>query len=137
MRIATESGLSLLEVLASVTVFALVAAGMGAQTIATIQANSSSRATTAAAALIQDKIEQLRALDPAANPAALRPGTYSDPQPLNEVGAAGGRFTRSWTITADVPRRGLSQVVVAVSWKDPIPRTLQSTTFLCRTATCS
>lgn len=137
MRVATQQGLSLIEVLASVTLFAIVAAGMGVQTIATIQATSASRATTAATALIHDKFEQLRALDPAANPAALQPGTYNDPSPLNEVGGAGGGFSRGWTIAADVPRRGLAQVVVTVSWKDPIPRTLRSTTFICRTVTCS
>ncbi len=137
MRLTNQTGLSLIEVLASVTLFAIVAAAMGVQTISTIQANSSSRNITAAASLIHDKMEQLRALDPAASPAALQPGTYHDSDPLTETGQTGGIFTRSWTITGNTPRRGIAEVVVTVDWKDPIPRTLRSTTYVCRTATCS
>lgn len=137
MNDANQRGLSLIEVLASVTLFAIVAAAMGVQTITTIQANSASRATTAAVALIHDKMEQLRALDPAANPAALQPGAYGDPNPLSEVGQAGSIFTRTWTITGNTPRLGMAEVVVTVNWKDPVPRTLRSSTFICRTATCS
>jgi prepilin-type N-terminal cleavage/methylation domain-containing protein len=133
-----ERGISLIEVLAAVTVFALVAAGVAASTISTTRGNNTSRKTTTAAALIQDKIEQLRALNPDAKPAALNPGSYSDAaNPINELGQAGGIFTRTWTITDKVPVPDMSELVVTVTWKDPEARTLRASTFLCKSSTCS
>lgn len=137
-RQASQSGITLVEVLAAVSIFAIIAAGAAVGTVATIRGAATSRGVTAAAALIQDEIEQLRALDPAANPAELKPGEHSDANnPLTELGARGGIFRRSWTVTVDSPRRGLSEVVVTVAWTDGAPRTLRSATYVCRSATCS
>jgi prepilin-type N-terminal cleavage/methylation domain-containing protein len=133
-----ESGLSLIEVLAGIAIFSVVAAGLASSTVATIRANAVSRDTATAAALIQDKLEQFRALDPAGNPADLTAGTHSDANnPVNALGAAGGSFTRKWTVTANTPRRGLSQVVVTVSWASAQRRTLTGVAYVCSTSTCS
>ena len=138
MKRLTQRGLSLLEVLASVTIFSLAAAGLASSTVATIKGNGVSRDTAAAVALLQDKIEQFRAADPTANPADLTPGYHSDPlSPLNSLGQPGGVFTRSWTVAPNTPRLGLSQVTVRVAWSGPEPRSVQATTYVCRTATCS
>jgi Tfp pilus assembly protein PilV len=135
---SNQRGISLVEVLASVTLFAIGAAGLSAGTVANIRGNSASRAASAASALAHDRIERFRALDPSTNPAALTPGTHQDAlNPMDGLGRAGGAFTRSWTVTADTPRKGLSQVVVTVSWHDPIPRSITGVTFVCRTVTCS
>src|SRR5262245_31679564 len=136
-RIATEHGISLIEVLAAVTVFALVAAGAAAGTIATIRGNATSRGVSEATALIHDKIEQLRALDPTGNPADLTSGVHNDPlNPMNPLGQAGGTYSRSWTVVRDSPRHGLAEVTLTVSWRDSRPRTLKSATYLCLTPTC-
>lgn len=137
-RLTDQRGITLIETLAALAIFALVAAGVAAGTIATLRGNSTSRDATAAAALIHDKLEQLRALDPAASPADLQPGRHVDPRnPLTPLGAAGGRYVRSWTVTVDSPRRGLAEVVVTVTWNDGVARTLRSATFVCRSATCA
>lgn len=137
-RLQAQDGASLVEVLAAVTVFALIAAGTAAGTIASIRGSTASRSATVAAALIHDKIEQLRALDPATNPADLTPGAHVDPRsPMNELGVQGGIYTRVWTVVQDLPRRGLSTVLVTVMWNDGAPRTLRSGTYVCRTATCT
>jgi len=137
-RLHCEGGLSLLEVLAALTVFAIVAAGAAAGTIATIRGNSASRCATVAAALIQDKIEQLRSLDPSTNPGDLTAGTHNDTRnPMTELGQAGGMFNRSWTIVTNSPRLGLAEAKVTVTWKDPQARSLSSATYLCLSATCS
>jgi prepilin-type N-terminal cleavage/methylation domain-containing protein len=137
-RATRQDGTSLIELLAAVAIFAVIAAGAGVATVSTLRGNATSRDVTAAAALIHDKIEQLRALDPAAAPADLRAGEHVDARnPLTALGATGGSYRRSWTVTVDSPRRGLSEVVVTVSWNNGTARTLRSATYVCRSATCT
>ena len=136
-RIASQRGISLVEVLAAVTVFALVAAGAAAGMIGTIRGNTTSRGVAEASALIHDKIEQLRALDPGANPADLTAGVHNDAlSPMTALGQAGGLYHRSWTVVRNSPRQGLAEVTLTVSWRDSRPRVLKSATYLCLTPTC-
>jgi prepilin-type N-terminal cleavage/methylation domain-containing protein len=133
-----QAGLSLVEVLAGVAIFSVVAAGLASSTVATIRANAVSRDTAAAAALVQDLIEKYRALDPAANADWFTGGSHSDRNnPLTALGARGGPFTRTWTVLTDTPRRGLSQIVVTVSWRSPEPRQVTGVAYVCRNDTCS
>ncbi len=134
-----ERGFSLLEVLASIAVFAVAAAALATATIGTLKANTSSRDTSAAAALAQDKVERLRALDPAGNPADLRAGTHNDPlNPMTPLGEAGGHFNRSWTITSHSPQQGLAEVVVTVTWsRAGVSRSVSSVTYVCESTTCA
>lgn len=128
----------MIEVLAAITVFGIVAAGATVGTISTIRGNMVSRDATVAAALIQDKIEQLRALDPSTNPADLTSGLHNDPlSPLNDLGQTGGKYTRTWTVARNTPSLNMAQVTVTVTWADPAARSLVSSTFLCLTPTCS
>jgi len=133
-----QLGISLVEVLGGLTIFSVVASGLATSTVATMRSNKMSRNTGAAAALIQDKIEQFRALDPTTNPAELTAGSHSDANnPVTALGAAGGSYTRSWTVTANTPQQGLSEVVVTVSWSSPSTRTLTGVAYVCSTSTCS
>lgn len=127
-----------MEILAGVAIFSLVAAGSMLLSIGSMKATAGSRQVTAAATLIYDKIDQLRSLDPAANPADLAAGDHDDPSnPLKENGQTGGRFTRTWSVTEDSPEIGLSEVVVTVSWNDYGPRSVKGTTYVCRRSGCS
>jgi Tfp pilus assembly protein PilV len=133
-----QDGISLLEVITSVTLFAIAAAGLSAGTVANIRGNSSSRAAATASALIQDQVEKLRALDPTTNPSALTGGTHQDAlNPMDGLGRPSGAYSRSWVVNTDTPRAGLSEVVVTVSWHDPTQRSMTGVTFVCRTGTCS
>ncbi len=137
-RWTRQDGTSLIEVLAAVAIFAIIASGAAVGAIATIKGNNTSREVTSAAALIHDKIEQLRALDPIAAPADLRAGEHADPSnPLTALGGIGGTFRRTWTVTPDSPRRGLSVVVITITWNNGVPRTLRGATYVCRSATCT
>jgi prepilin-type N-terminal cleavage/methylation domain-containing protein len=138
IRLRDDSAFSLLEVLASIAVFSIVAAGLTAATVGSIRANGTSRDASAAAALVQNKIEQLRSLDPAANPLDLRGGFHLDPiTPMDYLGQAGTKFRRTWAVTPASPTRGLAEVVVTVSWTAPIARSVSAVTYVCQTSTCS
>jgi prepilin-type N-terminal cleavage/methylation domain-containing protein len=138
MARASQAGFSLIDVLAALSIFAVVAAGMAKGTIASLRTNGFSKETAMAAALVQDSIEKFRAIDPTTNSALLTAGTHADANnPITSLGAANGYFTRTWTVTANTPRTGMSQVVVNVSWTNDTTRTLTGVAYLCSTSTCS
>jgi type II secretory pathway pseudopilin PulG len=131
-------GLSSLEVLVGLALFAVVAAGLGVASVGATRTNSTSNNVSVASALIYDKIEQLRALDPSANPADIAAGTHTDASsPMTPLGAPGGRFTRTWVITPNTPRVGLSEAVVTVTWNESSPRSARGVTYICSSASCS
>jgi prepilin-type N-terminal cleavage/methylation domain-containing protein len=137
MKRLGHGGLSMIEVLAGLSIFAVVSAGLAATTISTIHSNTTSRDLTAASTLIHDKIEQFRAMDPAANPADLTAGEHDDPaNPITALGAAGGTFERYWVVTANTPKIGVSRVVVSVTFNGSAPYTMTGVTYVCRTSTC-
>jgi type II secretory pathway pseudopilin PulG len=118
-------------------IFGIVAAGLAVNTVAVVRANRVSNSLSIATMLAQDEIEQLRALDPEANPDALAAGTHTDANnPLTPTGAAGGRYTRQWTVTRNSPLSGLATVVVSVSWADGSTRTLRMSALVCLTEAC-
>ncbi len=136
-RKTDAAGFSVLEVLAGISIFSLVAAGLAANSIAAIKSNRISRGLSVAATLAQDKLEQLRALDPSTNPADLTAGFHADPSnPLSATGQTGGPYTRRWTVTADTPSLGLATVVVTVSWTEGATRTVRMVGYLCSSQAC-
>ncbi len=137
-RARGEKGLSLIEILSTMSIFGVVASGVAAGTIAGVKGNTTSRTVAAASTLIHDKVEQFRALDPAANPADFTTGTHWDAgNPMTATGAAGGKFSRYWIVSRDTPRRGLAVVRVVVTWNDGVSRSLQAATYVCITDKCA
>jgi Tfp pilus assembly protein PilV len=147
-RFRSQDGISMLEVLASLTLFAVVASGLTTMTVSNIKLNSGAKTIAAATALMQNKMEQIRAIVPVVNtvPADLTIGTHNDPNnPMTALGEANGTFTRTWAVTS-VPqylngtvvgaRPGIVQVAVTVSWSTPVPGRLTAVTFACTTANC-
>jgi type IV pilus assembly protein PilV len=128
--IANQGGFNLIEVMASITIVAIVAGGLTATTITTIKSNAVSRDTMEAVSLAQDRIEQFRAMSFPAQIGQLVSGSDTVP------GASGNAtFTRRWVVSGG-PTGGLSQVTVTVSWQAPAPRSVSSVGYICRTATC-
>ena len=126
----------MVEVLVGISLGATVIAGMAAATVGSIQTTATSNQITAASALVHDKIEQLRALDPATNPADLAVGDHIEPALIDQLGNSGGSFKRTWTVTEDTPIPGVSQIAVSVSWSGPYPRAVTGLTFVCETSGC-
>ncbi len=135
-RPTDQRGFAMLEVMAAVGLFAIVAGGLGAVTVGSMRANNVSKQTTVAAAMIQNKIERFRALNPAVLSADLTPGYHADPSTLTPLGMANGAYSRSWVVTANTPKIGLSQVAVTVTWTSTTPRTLTGVTYVCVQANC-
>jgi Tfp pilus assembly protein PilV len=138
---ADERGFGVIEALVSLTLFAVVAAALSASTIGGVKANHTSKHLGIASALVYDKIEQLRSLNPGS--ADMAPGSYNDPRnPMNALGATSGPagekiYSRNWVVTPNTPRPGVSQVKITVSWNNPEPASVQAITYICSSAGCA
>jgi prepilin-type N-terminal cleavage/methylation domain-containing protein len=131
------SGFTIIEVAAALAVFGIVAAGLAANTISVVRSNRVSNGLSVATTLAQDQVEQLRALDPDTNPAALAAGTHADPNnPITVAGAPGGQYSRQWSVTRNSPVPGLSTVTVTVSWSDGPQRTVRVMAYVCQRSSC-
>jgi len=114
--VATEKGLSLIEVLVAMVVLSLGLLGLERVHIAAIRANTIASRLTQATTLAQDRAEQLMALP--YNDAALAdttaPGTfttYTEPNPPQG-------YTITWKVDTDVPSAGIKTINIDVTWKN-------------------
>lgn len=107
----TLGGFTLIETLVAVVVLAFALAGLLMLTISSLDTSSDARHLTAAGALAQQKLEELRGGGYAA---AASGGSDSD-YVWNESGAnaAPHIFARSWTV---VTNGSIKDVTVTVSW---------------------
>ena len=130
-------GFSLLEAVAATAFLAVALMAFAANTIWLTRDEKSADSTSAAHALAQQKLEQLRSTPLGA--AAVAPGIYIDPtNPLRADGTAGGNFTRKWQVSNnDLPTFGLRTVTVTVSWTDSRPhKTTLAAYIRCSTIPC-
>ena len=115
----SAGGFSLLEAVAATAFLAVALMAFAANTIWLTHDEKSADSTSAAHALAQQKLEQLRSMPLGA--AEVAPGLLlADPaNPLRADGTAGGAFTRTWSVSANnTPTLGLRTVTVKVSWRD-------------------
>ena len=108
-RLRDQGGVSLIEIVAAVSVFAVAVVGLspsllGARKFAELGKNQS-----IATALAQDKIEELRVSS------TVNSGSDG---PLQPSGASGGIFSRSWTVSANSPVSNVNRVIVTVTWPE-------------------
>src|SRR5207245_2848948 len=115
---ARSRGFSLLDALAGVTFIAVAILGLSAASVSVTRNSKGADSTSAATALAQQKLEQLRSMPLLAT--ELNPGIYYDSgNKLKADGTTGGTFDRSWTVSEkDIPRPGLKTVTVTVGWTD-------------------
>lgn len=108
-----ENGFTILEVLVAVSIFAIGLLAVAALQITAFQGNRVGDELTKATMLVQMQIEALKGAD--FSSATLVPGNYVDANnPIDETGANGGRFTRTWTIANNTAFSRL--VTVTVGW---------------------
>lgn len=142
-------GFTVIEVLAALTLFAIVSAGLVAASVSAVRYNRVSGSYSAATALAQDLLERVRGQNPANTPSTwlnvVTPGAYTDPSsPMNALGQTGaashavGIFTRRLVVTANSPIAGINTVQVQVSWSDAgVTRSVQLWSYVCQRAGCS
>ena len=103
-------GFSLIDVLIGLVLLGL-ALLFGLQvSIAASRVTQSNMYVSSAANLAEVKIEELRNTDYDQVVDGADTGT------LNDLGDAGGIFTRSWTVEDDMPETGMKEVTVTVFW---------------------
>lgn len=98
-----------MEVLAAMTLFALVASGVAAMATNSMRATSNNRQSTSAQMLAQDEIEQLRGFDYANIASRDR-----------SVEMADQTFDIHSEVVDDNPASGMKFITVTVSWNSPL-----------------
>lgn len=109
-----QRGLTLVESMISLAIFAWVLSGLSMLMISSMRSNSNAKRYTVASALAQGKIESLRA----GGYTAAASSTANEA--LNLEGTTGGTavFSRSWTVAAGTPIAKTKTIAVTVAWDD-------------------
>ena len=123
-------GLSLFEALAATSFLGVALLAFASNTVSVSRTAKASDDTSAAHALAQQKLEQLRSLP--LGSVSLNPGSYTDAvTPMKADGTAGGLFRRTWTVSANnLPTFGLRTVTVSVTWTDSRTHTTRLASFV-------
>jgi len=107
-----QSGFSLIELLIAMSILALGMLAAASMQYSAVRNNTNGNVSTQAGMLAKSQLEMLKNQD--ISSAALAPGDYSDPTPVDENGNPGGIYNRSWSIETlgDSARR----IRVTVQW---------------------
>lgn len=108
------NGFTLIEVLVSMGIFGFTFLALAAGATTIMRANQTSHLNTTATTLAQDKLEELKAV----NPANITSGG-----PVIDT-ISGVTYTRTWAVTTNSPVVGVKQIDVTVSWSDYINHSL-------------
>ena len=113
-----KRGFTLLEVLIAVSIFSVGLLAVASMQIGAISGNRLGNELSMATFLAQEQVETLKSATFVS--ATLATGNYADlNNPIDETGANGGIFTRSWAIA---PNTTFSRsLTVTVSWPQPAP----------------
>jgi len=104
-----QRGVSLIEIIAAVGVFAVVVGGLSPTLLGARKYAELSKNQSIATALAQDKIEELRVSSTA---------SAGSDGPLQPNGASGGIFSRTWTVSAHPTVSNVNCVIVTVTWPE-------------------
>jgi prepilin-type N-terminal cleavage/methylation domain-containing protein len=108
-RRASQRGMSLLEILVAMTLFALTASGLTAFSVHSLRRTSGNRTSTGAVIAAQHEVEDLRGLD---YPAVVS-RTYG-------TSVGGVPYGIATSVLPDTPASGMKQLTVTVNWSEPL-----------------
>lgn len=91
-----QKGFSLIELLIAMSIMALAMLAAASMQYSAVRNNTTGNVSTQATMLAKAQLERLKNQD--IDSAALVPGDYSDPTPVDENGNPGGIYSRSWSI---------------------------------------
>ncbi len=107
--------MSVVEALASIGLLSIVLMGTAVGGDRATRYTQYSRTASTAMTLVQDESEQLMAAP--VGSAVLNAGNHTDANnPITSTAAAGGIYTRTWTVTNNTPTNGLLTIKVQVAW---------------------
>jgi len=128
MKVVTnQKGFTLLELLIALVILAIGLLGLAGLHIAAIKGNVSGFKLSAASAIAQERIEELKALDPAS--AALSAGNHAADGSVTVQGIV---YSRSYTIQDNTPVTGTSTILFTISWVEPGTGTARSSRLFTR-----
>lgn len=122
-RLRSGAGFTLVEVLVAVGILSVGMLGLAVGAISITRANKTAQFHTMATNLAQEKLEQIKATT-VANVTQCLSSCETAPTYL------GVTFTRKWTVTADTPAGGLTQITVTVDWTDYTSHTVSVTSAM-------
>jgi len=105
----SQRGISLLEILVAITLFALTSSGLAAFLVQSLRRTAGNRASTGAVIAAQHEVEDLRSLD--------YPAIVSRSYSTTITGKSYGVGT---VVQNDAPASGMKQVTVTVSYTEPL-----------------
>lgn len=117
--IRLNQGFSLVDVMIGMAILMIAIASAYQASIQSSLITASNRSLSAAVALSEAKLEELR------NAPFSEVIDGADASPIDALGAAGGNYSRSWSVADNTPETGMKTVTVTVSWNqwgEPQPR---------------
>jgi type IV pilus assembly protein PilV len=111
--IHNENGFSLIELLIALSILAIGMLAAASMNYSAVRNNTNGNVYTQANMLAKGLLESLKSQD--IDSAALAPGDYSDPNPVDENGNPGGIYMRTWNI-ANYGTQS-RQITVTVQWQ--------------------
>jgi prepilin-type N-terminal cleavage/methylation domain-containing protein len=113
-----HDGFTVIEVMVAMAIFAVAVLGLAAGSASVIRANQTSFFHTVATNLAQDKLEDLKGRT------IINVGSCSSDCESPVPTYQNVPFIRTWTVTANQPITGVSQIAVTVQWTDYQSRSL-------------
>ena len=126
-----------MEAVAAASLLAAAMMALNMTSISLARGTKTADSYSAATALATEELEIIRAMP--VGSAGHAPGNYSSANnPLTADGLAGGRYTRTWNVSANNnPYQGLRTVTVTVAWTDGAPHSLQLVGYIrCQNLPC-
>lgn len=124
--ISNQRGFTLLELLIALVILAIGLLGLAGLHVSAMHGNVSGFKISTASAVAQQRIEELKALDP--SDAALSAGDHVD----GSVTVQGVTYNRSYAIQDNMPITGTSTITLTVTWTEPATGANQSTRIFTR-----
>jgi Tfp pilus assembly protein PilV len=128
MRNQNNLGFTLVEILVSVLIFSFAVLGLAIGTVTLTRTNADSHLRASAINVAQARLEELKAMSPAALTALVAACTSISSAGCNDTFSASGiTYARRWWFAANSPIVGVNRIEVKVDWTDHGSRTLTFT----------